>query len=62
MQNYTKRKDQLYISYLFLYGESSVKISTQMDISRDMNENINKENLRIMVSEKRYSNALTPLS
>ena len=27
----TKRKDQLYIVYLFLYGESSVKISTQTD-------------------------------
>ena len=27
----TKRKDQLYISFLFLYGESSVKISTQTD-------------------------------
>ena len=28
----TKRKDQLYMAvYLFLYGESSVKISTQTD-------------------------------
>ena len=27
-----------------------------------MNENINKENKRILVLEKRYSNALTPLS
>ena len=26
-----KRKDQLYIVYFFLYGESSVKISTQTD-------------------------------
>ena len=26
----TKRKDQLHIVNLFLYGESSVKISTQM--------------------------------
>ena len=27
----TKRMGQLYISYLFVYGESSVKISTQTD-------------------------------
>ena len=27
-----------------------------------MNKNINKENKRILVLEKRYSNALTPLS
>ena len=27
----TKRRDELYTSYLFLYRESSVKISTQTD-------------------------------
>ena len=32
LRKITKRKDHLYISvYLFLYGESSVKIATQTD-------------------------------
>ena len=41
----SKRKDYCTSVYLFLYGESSVKIQRKRThISCDMNENINKEN------------------
>ena len=59
----SKRKDQSYISLLVsVWRIICENFNPNGLILAKMNENINKDIKRFLVLEKRYSNALTPLS